>query len=186
MTRQASNHWLQPTLQGKRVLVRPLVEMDRELMYAAAADPRIWTQHPAKNRHEKPAFDAFFDQSLNSGGAMTLVERASDAIIGSSRYHDFDPDLSEVEIGWTFLARAFWGGEYNREVKSLMLDHAFTHVGTVVFWVAEDNHRSRKAVERIGGELRTGIVRRSVSGMAPYVVYQMTSTRWSSITAKSS
>jgi RimJ/RimL family protein N-acetyltransferase len=66
------------------------------------------------------------------------------------------PDHSEVEIGWTFLAREFWGGRYNGELKSLMLEHAFKFVERVVFVIGENNIRSRRAVERIGGQfLRT-------------------------------
>jgi N-acetyltransferase len=55
-----------------------------------------------------------------------------------------------VEIGWTFLERAFSGGSYNRELKSLMLDHAFRFVDRVLFIVGEKNLRSQKAVQKIG------------------------------------
>jgi len=55
-----------------------------------------------------------------------------------------------VEIGWTFLERAFWGGTYNREMKSLMLDHAFKFVDRVVFVVGENNLRSQRALQKIG------------------------------------
>ena len=59
----------------------------------------------------------------------------------------------EVEIGWTFLERAFWGGAINAEMKSLLLGHAFRFVERVVFVVGETNWRSRKAMEKIGGRL---------------------------------
>jgi hypothetical protein len=49
----------------------------------------------------------------------------------------------EVEIGWTFPVRSHWGGATNREVKRLMLDHAFTFVETVIFWVGEATGCSR-------------------------------------------
>jgi len=55
-----------------------------------------------------------------------------------------------VEIGWTFLERAFSGGSYNRELKSLMLDHAFRFVDRVLFIVGEKNLRSQKALQKIG------------------------------------
>src|SRR5207249_1121895 len=74
----------------------------------------------------------------------------SGRIIGSSRYCNLDPGNSEVEIGWTFLEREFWGGSYNRELKQLMLDHAFQFVDRVLFVVGEKNLRSRKALEKIG------------------------------------
>lgn len=56
----------------------------------------------------------------------------------------------EVEIGWTFLDRSCWGGRYNREMKQLMLEHAFDVVDAVVFRVHSDNARSRRAVEKLG------------------------------------
>jgi RimJ/RimL family protein N-acetyltransferase len=73
-----------------------------------------------------------------------------DVIIGSSRFHGFDPDRREVEIGWTFLARSHWGGKANRELKSLMLDHACLFVDRVVFLVGPQNVKSQRALDKIG------------------------------------
>ena len=98
---------LQPTLIGPRVLVRPVVPEDWEGMLAAASDPEIWAVHPVRDRYTEPVFRAFFDGALKSGSAFTFVDRASGKIIGSSRYHGYDPELSEIEIGWTFLTRAY-------------------------------------------------------------------------------
>jgi len=75
-------------------------------------------------------------------------------VIGSSRFHGYDPDRSEVEIGWTFLARSRWGGVYNGEMKRLMLRHAFRFVNSVIFAVGRANVGSQKAVEKIGGVWR--------------------------------
>jgi RimJ/RimL family protein N-acetyltransferase len=71
-------------------------------------------------------------------------------MIGSTRYHGYDPAASEVEIGWTFLARSRWGGRYNHEMKRLMLEHAFKYVDRVVFLIGPNNIRSQRAVEKIG------------------------------------
>jgi RimJ/RimL family protein N-acetyltransferase len=57
-----------------------------------------------------------------------------------------------IEIGYSYLARAYWGGIYNSAVKTLMLNHAFNTFDTVIFYIAKQNMRSRKAVEKIGGE----------------------------------
>jgi RimJ/RimL family protein N-acetyltransferase len=69
--------------------------------------------------------------------------------------HGYDRESSEIEIGWTFLARSHWGGGYNREMKRLMLEHAFRYVDNVIFLVAPANRRSQRAVEKIGG-VRSG------------------------------
>jgi RimJ/RimL family protein N-acetyltransferase len=71
-------------------------------------------------------------------------------VIGSSRYAGYDERASEIEIGWTFLARSHWGGACNRELKQLMLRHAFQFVERVLFIVGPGNLRSQKALEKIG------------------------------------
>lgn len=141
---------LQPTLQGKLLELRPLTPEDFDALFEAASDPLIWQQHPEFDRYKREVFEKFFDGAIQSKGAFAVIERESGRIIGSSRYCNLDPLQREVEIGWTFLQRAFWGGSYNRELKSLMLDHAFRFVDRVVFVVGENNLRSQKALQKIG------------------------------------
>ena len=141
---------LQPTLMGERIIVRPLVAGDFDALFAAASDPRIWEQHPEPDRYTRPVFQRYFDGAIVSRGAFAILDRATGRIIGSSRYWGLAPDGSEIEIGWTFLERAYWGGTYNRELKALMLHHAFRFVPRVVFVVGEVNLRSQKALEKIG------------------------------------
>ncbi len=142
---------LQPTLVGTLVTVRPLVADDWAALYAVAADPLIWEQHPNHDRWREEVFAGFFATALASGGALAVLDATTGAIIGSSRYHGYDAARSQVEIGWTFLARAYWGGRYNGELKQLMLTHALAHVERVVFFVGLHNIRSQTAVQRIGG-----------------------------------
>jgi len=146
----------QPVLKGALLELRPLRLEDFEELYAAAADPLIWEQHPAGDRWRREVFAAFFRQGLESGGALSVLDRKAGRLIGSSRFDGYNAERSEVEIGWTFLARSHWGGAYNGEMKRLMLEHAFRFVDCVVFLVGPDNVRSQKAVERIGG-VRTGM-----------------------------
>jgi N-acetyltransferase len=116
-----------------------------------AADPLIWEQHPERDRYQEATFRAFFDEALSSRGALVAIDRANGQIIGSSRYHGYDPVSSVIEIGWSFLARAYWGGRYNGEMKRLMLEHAFRSVRRVIFIIGLQNRRSQRAVEKIGG-----------------------------------
>ena len=142
---------LQPHLVGELLEVRPLRPEDWESLFAVAADPLIWEQHPACDRYQEEVFREFFREALESGGAFVVIDRQTGKIIGSSRYFGFDAAKSEIEIGWTFLARSHWGGKYNGELKRLMLDHAFKFVDSVVFLIGPNNFRSQKAVEKIGG-----------------------------------
>jgi RimJ/RimL family protein N-acetyltransferase len=131
------------------VEVRPLRQADYDALFAAASDPLIWEQHP-DNRWREEVFRPFFADHLATGGALAVLDARSGEVIGTSRYYGFDPERSEVEIGWTFIARAYWGGAYNAELKRLMLEHAFRFVDTVLFVVAPENFRSQRAVEKLG------------------------------------
>ena len=166
---------MQPTLVGDLIKLRPLNEDDLDALFNVAADPLIWQQHPANNRWEEVEFLRFFNESVQSRGALIAMDIDSGQAIGSSRYHGFSEATSEIEIGWTFLARRYWGGRYNGELKRLMLNHAFQYVDSVVLLVGPDNIRSQRAVEKIGGK-RDG-VRKDASGLESYL-YRIRSTDW--------
>lgn len=165
---------LQPVLKGELLELRPLRAEDYDDLYAVASDPLIWEQHPNKDRHQQEVFRVFFREALDSEGALTAIDSRTGLVIGSSRFHGYDPDKSEIEIGWTFLARSHWGGVYNGEMKRLMLRHAFRFVRSVIFVIGPQNLRSQRAVEKIGA-VRVGS-RRDASGRDS-VVYQITAGR---------
>ncbi|MDN3646245.1 GNAT family N-acetyltransferase [Pontixanthobacter aestiaquae] len=166
----------QPNLEGERLLLRPLVRDDWDALFAVASDKRVWEQHPMHDRWQEPVFREFFDDALAKGGALAIVDRNSDQIIGSSRYQDYAPDDGgSVEIGWTFIAPDHWGSGINAELKRLMLEHAFRYVARVNFRVGESNHRSRKAMEKIGGALTDETyVAQLPDGPAVHVIYAIT------------
>lgn len=143
---------LQPYLSNVRVTLTPLKQDDFEALYAAASDPLIWEQHPASDRWKRDVFEEFFAQGLASKGAFLIQDGDTGEVIGSSRYHGYDPTTSSVEIGWTFFKRSHWGGRYNAATKDLMLNHAFSFVQSVILYAGEHNYRSCRAIERIGGE----------------------------------
>jgi RimJ/RimL family protein N-acetyltransferase len=99
----------QPVLTGELLRLRPLRAADFDPPFAAAADPLIWAQHPAPDRYRLEPFRAFFADALASGGAPLAVDAHDGRVIGSSRFHGYDPEAGEVEIGWSFLARTHWG-----------------------------------------------------------------------------
>jgi RimJ/RimL family protein N-acetyltransferase len=142
---------LQPHLAGELIELRPLRPEDRNDLFRAASDPLIWELHPVHDRYQEEVFDEYFRGGLESGGAFVAIDRKTGKIVGSTRYAAYDAEKSEIEIGWTFLARSHWGGAYNGEMKRLMLQHAFQFVESVIFLVGLKNFRSRKAVEKIGG-----------------------------------
>ncbi|MBO6526664.1 GNAT family N-acetyltransferase [Erythrobacter sp.] len=166
----------QPTLETERLILRPLTEDDREALYEVASDPAVWEQHPIHDRWRREVFDAFFDDALASGGALAVVDRRDDGILGSTRYDRYDPDEGGVvEIGWTFLAPRCWGKGINPEMKRAMLAHAFAHVAVVEFRVGDTNYRSRNALEAIGAERTTRYELEKYQGKrVVHLVYEIT------------
>jgi RimJ/RimL family protein N-acetyltransferase len=140
----------QPTLRGPLIDLRPLHPSDFEALFTVAGDPLIWEQHPDKARSTPQGFRRFFDEAIASGGALLATKAGTGEAIGSSRFHGYSAEAREVEIGWTFLGRRYWGGNYNHELKRLMLEHAFQFVDRVVFIVGSQNFRSQRAVLKLG------------------------------------
>lgn len=141
---------LQPVhLRNEWVQLWPLQIADFDRLYAVAADPLIWEQHPNPDRYQRPVFQNYFKGAMESGGAFLILDVAGE-VIGSSRFYDHLPEAREVKIGYTFFARSCWGKPYNRSVKRLMLEYAFQYVDRVIFHVGAGNIRSQRAMEKIG------------------------------------
>lgn len=166
----------QPVLASERLILRPLRAEDFDGLFAVSADPELWAQHPAHDRWQEPVFRDWFKAALESGGTMVAVDRASGAIIGTSRYNIADPAADRAEIGWSFLARSYWGGAWNREIKGALLAHAFKFVSTVYFRVGENNMRSRKAMEKLGARLsgETEVMTMPGGAQVTHVFYEIT------------
>ena len=170
---------LQPTLQNEWVTMVPLKEEDFEALYKVASDPLIWEQHPSKTRYQRDVFQNYFNGAIESGGAFAVYKTDTNELIGSTRFYDYDEHHRSILIGYTFIARHCWGSNYNRSMKTLMLDHAFQYVDKVIFHVGEQNLRSRKAMEKLGGVL-VGKEDKAYYGEAvnPNVVFEITKENW--------
>jgi RimJ/RimL family protein N-acetyltransferase len=170
---------LQPRMQNDLIRLEPLQAGDFESLYAVAADPLIWEQHPAQDRYQRPVFENFFKGAMESGGAFRVIDNKNGELIGSSRYCNLDEAMRQIEIGYTFLARSRWARHYNLALKTLMLDHAFKFVGRVTFKVGINNWRSRKAMEKLGG-IYIGEESVAYSGepSRPNVVFKIDAADW--------
>jgi RimJ/RimL family protein N-acetyltransferase len=161
----------QPHLIAPLVELRPMTSADWKPLFAVASDPQIWALHPAADRWQEPVFRAFFEQGLASGGSLVAIDPRTGQIVGHSRYDLKRAGPGEVEIGWTFLARAYWGGPMNAAMKRAMLEHAFRDVERVIFVVGERNLRSRRAMTKIGGRLTDRIHESPDSPQGRHVIY---------------
>lgn len=139
-------------LEDELVLIRPLLKDDFDALFSISSDPLLWEQHPAKERSTPEGFQKWFEDAMASDKAFFITDKKTGKPVGTSRYNEIKEDPAAIEIGWTFIAREFWGGQYNQAVKKLMMDHAFTHYDKILFFVDRNNFRSQKAVEKLGGK----------------------------------
>ncbi|MCB4379023.1 GNAT family N-acetyltransferase [Synechococcus sp. MU1644] len=168
----------QPTLTGPTLHLRPLQAEDNGALARAASDPAIWAVHPSPDRYKPEVFAPYFQMLLREGGTLVATDRASNDIIGCSRYYPAPESPSEYGIGFTFLTRAYWGGAANWEMKSLMLDHAFQYMEAVWFHIGTDNVRSQKATAKLGVDHVATETRTLSSGTAIYECYRLSKATW--------
>ena len=141
---------LQPTLENPIALLKPLKEEDFEALYKTASDPKIWEQHPNKDRWQRDVFRNYFQGAMESGGAFLILDKATGEIAGSTRFYNYNETEKSILIGYTFYAVKFWGTGLNPEIKRLMMDHVFRFVDKVHFHIGATNFRSQIAILRLG------------------------------------
>ncbi len=166
----------QPVLQGPRLTLRPLRRADRAALYELARAPEVWAGHPSHDRWLEPVFDRFFEDGLERGGALAVCASGDGTLIGSSQFGIAEAEApGEIELGWSFLGRAYWGLGHNPEIKGLMLAHALRHYERAIFQVGSENVISRKAMTKIGGVLtaRTRSFERA-GKIVEHVIFEIT------------
>jgi N-acetyltransferase len=142
---------LQPNfLKNKLVTLVPLQESDFDGLYNVASNPLVWEQHPNPSRYQKEVFRNYFEGAMLSKGAMLVLDTKSYQVIGCSRFYDLDLVTKSIKIGYTFIGIDFWGGGFNKSMKSLMINHAFESLDKIYFDVGATNIRSQIAIERVG------------------------------------
>lgn len=141
---------LQPSLENNSLLIIPLQEDDFEALYAVASDPKIWEQHPNKNRWQRTVFQNYFNGAIESKGALKVIDKATGEMAGATRIY-LDKDFTDAAfVGYTFFATKYWGKGINLQVKKLMIDYLLQHVSQVLFQIGANNIRSQIAIGRVG------------------------------------
>jgi N-acetyltransferase len=170
---------LQPVLENQTIQLCPLDEKDLDLLYAVAADPEIWQQHPNRDRWKKAVFEVFFEGAIKSGGAFRVIDKRTGSTIGSTRFYDYNPEDRSIFIGYTFYATAFWGSGVNPTVKAIMLNYIFRFVDKVYFHIGSENVRSQIAISRLGA-VKVGEQQVTYFGESPKLnfLYEISQTTW--------
>ncbi|MFZ3279886.1 GNAT family N-acetyltransferase [Pseudomonas sp.] len=155
---------MQTTLQGQRILLRPLQYSDAAALLDAAADGELWnltvTVVPSAS-----TVDSYLKKALDGRDAGTvmpfvIVLKDSGEVIGSTRFWKIDPLNRKLEIGSSWISASWQKSFVNTEAKYLMLRHAFEVLDCVrvQFTTDENNQKSRNAILRLGAQ-QEGIVR---------------------------
>jgi RimJ/RimL family protein N-acetyltransferase len=119
---------------------------------------------------------------------FAIIERASGRAVGSTRFLDISEQHRHIEIGWTWLGRAYWRTALNTECKYLLMKYAFEELKCIRVQLKTDlrNVRSQRAIERIGG-VREGVLRKAVIIKDDYqrwsVYYSILDDEWSGVKA---
>ena len=136
------NFSIQSTLTTGKITLQSLQASDFEALYAVASDPKIWEQHPNRDRYKRDVFLNFFNGAIQSGGAFKILDNASGQLLGSTRFYDYSAADNSIFIGYTFYNISCWGTGINHAVKTLMLNYIFENVNKVKFHIGVSNVRS--------------------------------------------
>ncbi|MDQ2788530.1 MAG: GNAT family N-acetyltransferase [Pseudonocardiales bacterium] len=180
--------------EGELVVVEPLAAEHEEGLFFAGQDPDVWPYltafpYPAETRER---FGRWMEQALTESaagreGAFAIIDRRSGAPIGSTRYLALRPEHRGLEIGWTWLGRAWWRTGANVECKLLLLRRAFETLGCERVELKTDarNARSRAAMEALPAQFE-GIHRRHLKipgGWRDTAWYSVIAPEWPSVCA---
>lgn len=143
-------NWQPEILENDILKIVPLFETDFEDLFKVASDPLIWEQHPTKDRYKREVFKPYFDGAISGKAAFKIIDKLTNQLIGSTRFYDYKPETRSIAIGYTFLAKAYWGSAYNKSSKMLLIEYAFQFVDNIYFHIGATNIRSQMAIEKIG------------------------------------
>ncbi len=175
------------TLERGGIRLEPLTDGHHDALEAAAADGRLWelwfTAVPAPGGMRAYLSTAL--QGQRDGHMLPWIVRdvTSDAVIGSTRYHDIVPAIDRVEIGYTWYSQSRQRTHVNTTCKLLLLSHAFDTLGCKVVGLRTDNFnfRSQRAIEGLGAK-KDGVIRhhaaRRDGSVRDSVVYSILAAEW--------
>lgn len=182
-----------PTLRGTYLTLEPIDERHAPDLFAVMQDEDVcrYLAWPAPSGVEETmALVRDARQAMARGQSLVFAQiwNESGRAIGSTRLLDVRPADRQVEIGATFLARAYWRTPANTESKLLLLSHCFEKLGCVRVALKTDgrNVRSQEAIARLGA-VREGVLRRHmrVRGyQRDTVYYSILDDEWPAVKAR--
>jgi RimJ/RimL family protein N-acetyltransferase len=180
-------------LESARVRLEPLEPKHADALRAAAADGALWNLR-VTSVPEPADTEAYIEAALAGQAAAHMLpfavrERATERIVGSTRYHDIVPAVERLEIGYTWYAASRQRSFVNTECKLLLMQHAFETLGArLVGWRTDNfNFASQRAIERLGAR-RDGVLRhhalRRDGTVRDTVMYSLAAGEWPEVKAQ--
>ncbi|AVR95219.1 GNAT family N-acetyltransferase [Pseudoduganella armeniaca] len=179
------------SLAANGVRLEPLEPRHEPGLRAAACDGKLW-QLRVTSVPEPDKVAAYIATALEMRPgrlAFAVIDAASEAVIGTTSYHDIVPALDRLEIGYTWYAQSRQRSHVNTTCKRLLLGHAFDTLGCAVVGFRTDNfnHASQRAIERLGAQ-RDGVLRhhalRRDGTVRDTVVYSIVRGEWPEVRAQ--
>ena len=172
------------TLRDRGVRLEPLAPSHEEGLRLAAADGELWKLR-VTSVPEPQDTRAYIETALATRDrfAFAVVDEVTNAVLGSTSYHDILPAARRVEIGYTWYRQSVQRSHVNTTCKLLMMGHAFDTLGcNVVGWRTDNyNFASQKAIERLGAK-KDGVIRghalRRDGTIRDTVMYSMRAGEW--------
>lgn len=152
------------TLTGQTVELRSISKDHFTELEAVAKNKKIWEFYPFdgsdSNTFAHIFNGAIIEREKGNQFPFVIFHQQQNKIIGSTRFLDIQEKHKKLEIGSTWLHPDYWATAINPECKLLLLQYCFEnlHAVRVQLKTDENNIRSRKAIEKIGGQFE-GILR---------------------------
>ena len=171
---------LQPLFDPPVALLPFTADHVEPLRAACAEDPEIWEIYPIS------LFGEHFDGSLALLEALPNRRRFAvlngETLVGLTNFINLDEEARSVEIGGTYIAPSVRGTGFNRQMKTLLIDHAFAQgIDTIIFRVDTRNARSMRAVEKLGAR-HVATLEKNLTTWTGYVrdtaVFHLTRDDW--------
>lgn len=114
------------TLEFNGVRLEPLGLHHADGLRAAAADGALWNLR-VTSVPEPQDTESYIRTALDTPNriAFAVIDAASDAVMGTTSYHDIVPAIDRVEIGYTWYANSRQRSHVNTSCKLILLSHAF-------------------------------------------------------------
>lgn len=181
--------WVEPvTLSGEHVRLEPAADHHLPDLVAAGQDEQVWAFLPWRHPRTEAELAAILEGERRIALPFAQVEVASGRAVGVTTYRDIDAENRTLEVGGTWIGRAWWRTAINTEAKLLILGHAFETLQANRVAIKTDirNERSQAAIARLGAK-REGVLRhqyiRPDGTLRDSVMYSVIPEEWPSVRA---